>query len=68
MSAAVQSARALIFTGEAVRLLQSNGVRDAHRVRLGSAYDWYSALLLSFGVVRLYGVIGDKDAIGPAST
>jgi arsenite methyltransferase len=51
-----------ILTGEAVRVLQGNGVPDARRVRVGSAYDWYSALLLSFGVVRLSGVIGSKDA------
>jgi ubiquinone/menaquinone biosynthesis C-methylase UbiE len=49
-----------IFTGAATRLLQSVGLRDAHRVRLGSAYDWYAALLLSFGVARLYAVTGGK--------
>jgi arsenite methyltransferase len=51
-----------IFTGTAARLLQSYGARDAHRVRVGTTYDWYSALLLSFGLVRLYAVVGSKDA------
>jgi ubiquinone/menaquinone biosynthesis C-methylase UbiE len=50
-----------IFTSAALHLLQSNGMRDAHRVRLGSAYEWYSALLLSAGVVRLYAVTGGKS-------
>src|SRR5262249_61629804 len=50
-----------IFTGMATQLLQSYGVREAHRVRLGTGYDWDSALLLSFGLVRLYAVIGAKD-------
>ncbi|HEV2459174.1 MAG TPA: hypothetical protein VGS80_12520 [Ktedonobacterales bacterium] len=51
-----------IFTGTAARLLQSYSARDAHRVRVGTTYDWYSALLLSFGLVRLYAVVGSKDA------
>jgi ubiquinone/menaquinone biosynthesis C-methylase UbiE len=51
-----------IFTGAAVQMLRASGVSDARRVRIGSAYDWCSALLLSFGVVRLYAVVGTKDA------
>jgi arsenite methyltransferase len=54
-----------IFTGAATQWLQRHGMRDARRVRLGSAYDWYSALLLSFGAARLYAVTGAKD--GPAA-
>lgn len=53
-----------IFTGAATRLLQHNGMRDAHSVRLGSATEWYSALLLSFGLVRLYAVTGSRDVHG----
>jgi ubiquinone/menaquinone biosynthesis C-methylase UbiE len=50
-----------IFTGAATQWLQGHGTRNAERVRLGSAYEWYSALLLSFGAVRLYAVTGSKD-------
>ncbi len=54
-----------IFTSQATRLLQTYGISDARRVRIGSAYDWYSGLILSFGVVRLYAVTGSKTARGP---
>jgi ubiquinone/menaquinone biosynthesis C-methylase UbiE len=49
-----------IFTAQAAQLLRDAGLRDAHRVRLGSVFDWMSSLLLSFGLVRLYAVTGSK--------
>jgi ubiquinone/menaquinone biosynthesis C-methylase UbiE len=51
-----------IFTAAAVQVLRDAGIADARRERLGSAYDWWSALVLSFGVVRLYAVIGSSRA------
>jgi ubiquinone/menaquinone biosynthesis C-methylase UbiE len=50
-----------IFTGAATQWLERHGMQDVQRVRMGSTYDWYSALLLSFGAVRLYAVTGHKD-------
>ncbi|HEY7835420.1 MAG TPA: class I SAM-dependent methyltransferase [Ktedonobacterales bacterium] len=50
-----------IFTSAATQWLRRHGLRDAARVRLGSAYEWYTTLLLSSGVARLYAVTGSKD-------